>query len=116
MPEREAFVGTETCSTTEGYYSTLLHELTHWTGNEKRLNREKTKKFGDDTYAIEELVAELGAAFLCSEFEIGLLPKGDHASYIAHWLKILKESKHCIFKASSEASKAVSYLHDFQPK
>lgn len=116
IPECERFTGSETCTATEGYYSTLLHELTHWTGHEKRLNREKTKTFSDDIYAVEELVAELGAAFLCAQFDIGLLPKGDHASYISHWLKILKENKKCIFKAASEASKAVGFLHGLQPE
>lgn len=116
MPKPQAFTGSKTCTATEGYYSTLLHELTHWTGHEKRLNREKTKIFGDDIYAVEELVAELGAAFLCAQFEIGILPKKDHASYIGHWLKILKENKKCIFKAAGEASKAVTFLHELQPK
>jgi len=115
MPEPSAFTGTETCTPTESYYSTLFHELTHWSGHEQRLDREKGKKFGDDAYAKEELTAELGAAFLCAQFEIGILPKGDHANYIGHWLKILKEDKKCIFKAASEASKAVSFLQQLQP-
>jgi antirestriction protein ArdC len=115
MPKREAFTGTATCTATEGYYSTLLHELTHWSGHESRLNRVKGKTFGDENYAMEELTAELGAAFLCAQFEIGILPKGDHASYIDHWLKIMKENKKCIFKASTEANKAVNFLNELQP-
>jgi antirestriction protein ArdC len=89
--------------------------LTHWSGGKKRLDRISHKKFGDENYATEELVAELGAAFLCAEFDIALPPKGDHANYIAHWLKVLKENKQCIFTAASAASKAVDYLQGLQP-
>lgn len=116
MPLPEAFVDTEACNATEGYYSTLLHELTHWTGSKERLNREGGKRFGDENYATEELVAELGAAFMCSEFEITATIKTDHASYIANWLKALRDNKHCVFTAASEASKAVTYLQELQPK
>ena len=115
MPDPESFIGTDTCTATEGYYSTLLHELTHWSGAEKRLNRVKGKKFGDANYANEELVAELGAAFLCAEFDITTADKADHANYIAHWLKVLKDNKQCVFTAASEASKAVDYLTALQP-
>lgn len=115
MPHVTAFKETETCTATEGYYSTLLHELTHWTGSAKRLKREGGKKFGDTQYATEELVAELGAAFLCSEFGINVVEKGDPASYIDYWLKVLKENKHCMITAASEASKACDYLHSLQP-
>ncbi len=116
MPTPEAFVDTKTSTATEGYYSTLLHELTHWTGSPQRLARQGGKKFGDENYATEELIAELGAAFLCAEFEITCTSKNtNHASYIASWLKALKENKHCIFTAASEASKAVAYLQGLQP-
>lgn len=115
MPFPEAFINTEACTATEGYYSTLFHEMTHWTGSKERLDRIGGKKFGDENYATEELVAELGAAFLCAEFEITSAPKENHASYIAGWLKALKDNKHCVFMAASEASKAMSYLQDLQP-
>lgn len=115
MPPPELFVGTPTCTPTEAYYSTLLHELTHWSGSPQRLDRTKGKRFGDDKYAAEELVAELGAAFLCAELQITLEEKGDHAAYIDHWLKVLKEDKHCLFTAASGASKAVDYLQGLQP-
>jgi len=110
MPSVEAFQETATSTATEGYYSTLLHELVHWSGAEKRLNRTKGKKFGDNAYAVEELIAELGAAFLCAEFDIATTQKGDHANYIAGWLKVLKDNKNCIITAASEASKAVNYM------
>ncbi len=115
MPSIEAFRDTKTCTATEGYYSTLLHELVHWSGAEKRLNRIKSKKFGDNQYAVEELIAELGSAFLCAEFDIATAEKGDHASYIANWLKVLKDNKHCIVTAASEASKAVNYMKLLNP-
>lgn len=110
MPKVETFQDTQSCTATEGYYSTLLHELVHWSGSSKRLDRTKSKRFGDNQYAVEELVAELGSAFLCAEFDIGNAEKGDHASYIASWLKVLKDNKHCIVSAASEASKAVNYI------
>lgn len=116
MPPPENFIDTELCEATEGYYSTLFHELTHWTGDPKRANRTKGKRFGDNDYAREELVAELGAAFLCSGFEIASTDLRDNAAYIDHWLKVLKEDKKIIFTAASEASKAVQYMQDLQPK
>jgi antirestriction protein ArdC len=115
MPYREFFLNTNACTATEGYYSVLLHELTHWTGAKPRLERINNKKFGDENYATEELVAELGNAFLCAEFDIGILPKGNPASYIDHWLKVLKDNKQCIFTAASAASAAVDYLQALQP-
>lgn len=115
MPTPEAFIDSDVCTATEGYYSTLLHELTHWTGHEQRLKRTNGKKFGDENYATEELVAELGAAFMCSNFDITKSIKTDHASYIASWLKVLKDNRQCIFTAASEASKAIDYLQNLQP-
>ena len=116
MPVTEAFMDTKTCTATEGYYSTLLHELVHWSGAPTRMDRTKGKKFGDQNYATEELVAELGAAFLCAEHDIAMLEKGDHANYIASWLKALKDNKHCIIGAASDASKAVQYMKGLQPQ
>lgn len=116
MPHIESFIETENCPGIEAYYATLLHELTHWTGNPKRLDRQFGKKFGDAEYAVEELTAELGAAFLCAEFEIHTARTEVHAAYIASWLKVLKENNHCVFTAASEASKAVNYLHGLQPE
>jgi antirestriction protein ArdC len=114
MPPAETFITTAACTATEGYYSTLLHELTHWSGNPKRLDRVKGKRFGDHAYAFEELVAELGAAFLCAKFNITTLDKGDHAAYIDGWLKVLKSEKQFLLTAASEASKAADYLCTFQ--
>jgi antirestriction protein ArdC len=115
MPSETLFLETERCSATENYYATLLHELTHWTGHAKRLNRKIKNKFGNDAYAEEELIAELGAAFLSAGFGIASPEKKDHANYIAHWLKTLKGNKQFIISAASEASKAVGYMKELQP-
>lgn len=115
IPNLENFTSTATCTATEGLYSTLMHELTHWSGAEHRLNRITGKRFGDQNYATEELVAEFGAAFLCAGFGLATVEKGDHAGYIDNWLKILREDNRAIFRAASEASKAVDYLNALQP-
>ena len=114
MPEKERFVGSETSGATESYYATLLHELTHWTGAAKRLDRQFGGRFGDDAYAIEELVAELGAAFLCAELGVTLTPRPDHAAYLDHWLRVLKADNRAIFAAASKAGQAVDYLGGLQ--
>ena len=111
MPPFEAF------RDAESYYSTLAHECTHWTRHESRLNRDfGRKKFGDAGYAREELVAELGAAFLCADLGITLEDREDHAAYIGSWLQVLKNDTRAIFTAAAHAQKAVSYLHGLQPK
>jgi antirestriction protein ArdC len=110
MPAEETFCGTETMSRSEGYYATLVHELTHWTGAKHRLDREMGKRFGDHAYAAEELVAEIGAAFLCAELGITQETRADHAQYLAQWLKLLKDDSRAIFAAAAKASEAASYL------
>ena len=82
MPPREAFIGTPTSAPAEAYYSTILHELAHWTSAPSRRNRELGKRFRDQAYAIEELVAELGATFLCADLGIADEPRADHAQYL----------------------------------
>jgi antirestriction protein ArdC len=101
----------------EGYYATLAHEMTHWTRHPSRLAREfGRQRWGDEGHAMEELVAELGAAFLCAD--LGLIPevREDHAPYIASWLKVLKNDKRAVFTAASHAQRAADYLHGLQPK
>jgi len=114
MPDKTLFTGSATSSATESWYSVLLHELTHWTGHAKRLERIKPIGTKKADYAREELVAEIGAAFLCAELGVTLEPRADHAAYIDHWLEILREDKRAIFKASSAASRAVEYLKGLQ--
>jgi antirestriction protein ArdC len=110
LPPREAFIGSPTSSPAEAYYSTVLHELTHWTSAPSRCNRELGKRFGDQAYAIEELVAELGAAFLCADVGITDEPRADHAQYLAAWLSVLNADKKAIFTAASKASEAAAFL------
>jgi antirestriction protein ArdC len=112
MPSPEMFTGTSTSSPTEAYHAVLLHELTHYTGAPQRLNREFGKRFGDKAYAFEELIAELGAAFLCSAFRITNEPRLDHAAYVASWLDILNRDTKAVFTAASKAQEAVQYLMD----
>lgn len=92
------------------YYSVLSHETTHWTGSEKRLNRDMKHRFGSEAYAMEELVAELGAAFLCAELGLPTDPRKDHAPYIKNWLQVLKNDKRAIFTAAAKAQEAVDWM------
>jgi antirestriction protein ArdC len=98
----------ETFHASNGYYATALHELVHWTGAEKRNNRQFGKRFGDQAYAAEELVAELGAAFMCAEFGYDAVTQ--HAAYIQNWIKLLKDDNRAFITAASKASAAVEYL------
>jgi antirestriction protein ArdC len=115
MPPRDVFLGTATSTAAEAYASTKLHELTHWAGAEKRCNRQFGKRFGDDAYAMEKLVAELGAAFLCADLGITDTPRADHAQYLDNWLRVLKADKKAIFTAASKASQATAFLASLQP-
>lgn len=99
----------------ESYYATLAHEVTHWTRHPSRLEREfGRKRWGDEGYAMEELVAELGAAFLSADLDLTPEPREDHAAYIASWLKVLKNDKRAIFTAASHAQRAADYLNGLQ--
>ena len=101
----------------ESYYATLAHECTHWTRHPSRLDRSfEQKRFGDDGYAMEELVAELGAAFLCAGLALSPELRADHASYLDHWLSILKADKRAIFTAAAHAQRAADLLHGLQPQ
>ncbi|MFE8104431.1 zincin-like metallopeptidase domain-containing protein [Brenneria goodwinii] len=104
LPERRLFADAA------NFYATCLHELVHWSGAKSRLNREMKGKFGSEDYAFEELIAELGSVFLMAD--LGIVGEVQHESYIASWLKALKNDKRYIFKAASSASKAHRYLMD----
>lgn len=110
MPARSWFVGTDTSSPLEAYYGVLLHELTHWTGPPHRLGRDMGKRFGDEAYAMEELVAEIGAAFACTALGISSEPRPDHAAYVSTWLSVLKRDPKAIFMAASKAQGAFEHL------
>ena len=92
------------------YYSTLAHEHTHWTANAARCDRQLGKRFGDNAYAAEELIAELGAAFTCAHLGLSTEPREDHAAYIQSWLKVLKADSKAIFTAASKAQQATDWL------
>ncbi|MFI4973080.1 MAG: ArdC family protein [Caulobacterales bacterium] len=110
MPPQVAFQDTGTSSATEAYYATLLHELTHWSGAKHRLDREFGGRFGADGYAMEELVAELGAAFLCADLRITNEPRPDHAAYLSSWLSVLRADRRAIFTAAQKANEATAFL------
>ena len=99
--------GLDQFNSSQDYYATMLHELSHWTGHESRLNREFGKRFGDQAYAFEELVAELGSAMLCAHLKLdGQL---QHTSYIANWLEVLKNDPKNILKAGALAQKILDF-------
>jgi antirestriction protein ArdC len=100
----------------ESYYATALHELTHLSGHPSRLNRDLSGRFGSHAYAAEELIAELGAAFLCADLGITPEIRDDHAAYLATWLKVLKQDRRAIFSAAAHAQRAADYLHGLQQR
>ncbi|MCA9214184.1 MAG: DUF1738 domain-containing protein [Planctomycetales bacterium] len=106
IPDLQRFRNAET------HAATVCHELLHWSRHPSRLDRDLgRKRWGDSGYAMEELVAEMGAAYLCADLKITPNVDSDHASYISSWIKVLKDDKRAIFTAASHASKAVTYLH-----
>jgi len=109
MPKPDTFY------TTEGYYGVLLHELTHWTGADTRLDRNIKNAFGDHDYALEELVAEIGSVMLGTQHGIQIGPREDNAAYIKSWMKRLGEEPKLIFDAARKASAAVDFLNGLQP-
>lgn len=95
LPEPSAF------KDPAGYAATKAHELAHWTGHPQRLARDFGRRFGDAAYAVEELVAELCAAFVCADLQIGTEPREDHAAYLDDWLRVLQDDSRAIFTAAS---------------
>ena len=104
MPPFQAFVENV------AYYSTLAHEHTHWTAKDNRCDRQLGKRFGDNAYAAEELIAELSAAFTCAHLGLSTEPREDHAQYINSWLNVLKADKRAIFTAASKAQQAADFM------
>jgi antirestriction protein ArdC len=90
------------------FFRTAFHELTHATSHVSRLDRKLSTEFGSKDYAREELVAEMGSAFLCAS--LGIVPTVRHADYLASWLAVLREDNRAIFRAASAASKAADWL------
>ena len=96
----------------ESFYATLAHEATHWTRHPSRLDRDfGRKRYGDEGCAMEELVAELGSAFLAADLDLTPEVREDHAAYVASWIKVLKDHKRAIFSAASHAQRAADFLH-----
>ncbi|WP_028004379.1 ArdC family protein [Sinorhizobium meliloti] len=108
MPDRARFVDAV------HLYSTLLHEVSHWSGAKHRLDRDLSGRFGSESYAIEELVAELSASFLCGDLGVAHDPRDNTATYLESWLKVLKNDKRAIITAAAKAQAAADYLHESQ--
>ena len=104
LPVREAF------KAPEFFYSVAFHELGHWTGHESRLKREFGKRFGDEAYAFEELVAELTAAFVTGHLGIANPEREDHAAYLANWIKVLQDDPRAFITAAGKAQAAADYI------
>ncbi|QGJ79346.1 ArdC family protein [Sinorhizobium meliloti] len=110
MPDRARFVDEI------HLYSTLLHEMSHWSGAKHRLDRDLSGRFGSESYAIEELVAELSASFLCADLGVAHDPRDNTATYLESWLKVLKNDKRAIITAAAKAQAAADYLHELQAR
>ncbi len=110
MPHFDAFVSAE------AHAATLAHETIHWTKAKTRLDRDFGRKtWGDEGYAREELVAELGRVFFAADLSLSIEPRDDHAAYIKSWPTVLQNDKRAVFQAASFAERAVTYLHGLQP-
>ena len=105
MPRFEAF------RDPVAYYATLAHEVTHLTGHPSRCARDLQGRFGEEAYAAEEMVAELGAAFVCADLALAPEPRPDHAACVAVWLKVLRDDKRAIFTAAAKAQQAADWMH-----
>ena len=114
MPHKTDFQDIDGSTAMENYYSTLLHELTHWTGHTFRLDRKLANKFGSNAYAFEELVAEIGSVFLTAMLGIEKQPQPNHAKYLNGWLEVLKQDKRAMVKAFGLAQKASDYILAYQ--
>ena len=114
MPCHTNFIDTKDGTATHNFYGTLLHELTHWTGHASRCNRKLDGWKGTASYAFEELVAELGSAFLCNQLDISVSPRPDHAKYIKGWVQCLKDKPQALINASGLANKALQYMNSKQ--
>lgn len=108
LPVREAF------RDTASFYSVAFHELAHWTGNRNRLDRLRMGRFGDENYALEELVAELSAAFQCAVTGVTMEPRPDHAAYLKSWMRKIKDDSKAFGQAVKAARVATDYIHELQ--
>jgi antirestriction protein ArdC len=107
MPPIEAFVSPL------AYYATLAHELVHWTGHSSRLDRELSSRFGSNAYAVEELIAELGAAFTCHSYGVDVADRPDHAQYLSSWCSVLRETPSVLWTVASKAQAALDHIEAY---
>jgi antirestriction protein ArdC len=110
MPYKAQFNSNNPSLTEQAYYSTLLHELIHWTGHPDRCNRCAFLIRNSELYAFEELTAELGCAFLSHQFNQIVVPRIEHAKYIESWLKVLNRDFSYFYQAQNQALSAISWL------
>ncbi|RWD39512.1 zincin-like metallopeptidase domain-containing protein, partial [Mesorhizobium sp.] len=108
MPDRNRF------DSEVHLYSTLLHEVAHFSGAKHRLDRDLTGRFGNEAYAMEECIAELAATFICADLGVAHDPRDNTAAYLANWLAVLKNDKRAIITAAAKAQAAADYLHQLQ--
>lgn len=114
MPDEARFFDADGRTRVDAFHAVEFHELVHWAGAKHRLDRQLGRRFGDDRYAAEEIIAETGSAFLCARVGIAPEPHPDHARYIHHWLTVMKGDSRAIFAAAAKAQEAVSYLDGLQ--
>lgn len=107
MPPIEAF------TSPLAYYATLAHELVHWTGHSSRLDRQLSTRFGSNAYAVEELIAELGAAFTCHSYGVDVADRPDHAQYLSSWCSVLREQPSVLWTVASKAQAALDHLESY---
>jgi len=107
MPPIESFVSPL------AYYAVLAHEYVHWTGHADRLARDLANRFGSDAYAVEELIAELGAAFICHSYGIDVADRPDHAQYLTSWCSVLREKPNVLWTVASKAQAAMDHLETY---
>jgi antirestriction protein ArdC len=93
------------------FYSTAAHEHVHWTGHGSRLDRDLSGRFGDRAYGAEELIAELGAAFWCAQFQLEQATRADHAAYLGSWLSLLRQDARALVVACGQAQRAIDFLN-----
>ena len=116
MPSMEYFKNTKTANASVHWYSTLLHEIVHWTGHDNRCKRNFKKGYASKEYAMEELVAETGSAILTVMLGITKTPTPDHAKYLNHWKEVIRNNPKAIFTAFSKSSQAIEFLNNLQLK
>ena len=113
MPDPDRFREPDADVRSADWFSVLSHELGHWSGVKTRLDRQFGKRFGDQAYCAEEIVAELTSCFAMARLGISAEPRPDHASYVAHYLTLMRSDKKAIFTAAAKAAEATDYLWNF---